>query len=515
MRTLIYLALATAGALPVVAQSTNVAIRPISLDECVEMTLKNNFDLRIERINYDRSKLDLSRAETLYDPTLNFATERSHSANIDWAGLYPTKEVGITSNPNRDTIGYGVSGSAPMGFSYDIPFTLRRTPLSYNYSVQSDPNDVLSPLVNRSESFSSFEGSASINMQQRLLKGFSIDAARANVLITKKNIKMNEYNYQSLVIETLALTQTAYFDLIAARENVTVQIKAVELAEKLLADNRAKVKAGTLPPLDEKQAESQAAVSRADLLTARQKLLQQENVLKNYTTKDAPQWKNVSLVPTAMLVAIPEVFDVQESWRTSMIKRPDLARLRVGLERNEIDIRYYKNQTLPDLSLVGSYGRSSLSSRAESMYSDLHFRNRAVSYSYGVQLSFPWGNRDAKYRLAQAKQDRDQADLILKQLQQSIMIQVDNAINAARNGFDRVGATRQAREYAEQALVAEQKKLENGKSTSYTVLQMQRDLTNARSAEITALTDYNKALSDVAKAEGSTLERLKVNLEIK
>ena len=104
--------------------------------------------------------------------------------------------------------------------------------------------------------------------------------------------------------------------------------------------------------------------------------------------------------------------------------------------------------------------------------------------------------------------------LTLKKLEQSILTEIDNGVIAARASHERVGSTREARLYAEAALDAERKKMENGKSTSFVVLQLQKDLTAARSEEIRALADYNKALADLARGEGTTFERRAINLQI-
>jgi len=105
--------------------------------------------------------------------------------------------------------------------------------------------------------------------------------------------------------------------------------------------------------------------------------------------------------------------------------------------------------------------------------------------------------------------------LTLKQLEQNTLILIDNDIGTIRANYDQVQATRAAREYEEAALDAEQKKLESGKSTTYTVLQVQRDLTTARGNEIQALDTYNKSLSQLSLHEGSTLDRLEIRLESK
>src|SRR5207244_2739145 len=137
------------------------------------------------------------------------------------------------------------------------------------------------------------------------------------------------------------------------------------------------------------------------------------------------------------------------------------------------------------------------------------------SYTYGAALSIPLSNVKARNAHKSSKEILQQNLLNVKKVEQDIMVQIDDAVIQARSKYEQVGSTREARLYAEAALEAEQKKLENGKSTSFVVLQLQRDLTAARSAEISALADYNKALADLAHREGSTLERRNIDLNVK
>ena len=130
-------------------------------------------------------------------------------------------------------------------------------------------------------------------------------------------------------------------------------------------------------------------------------------------------------------------------------------------------------------------------------------------------MIFPLANVSARATFKKSKLELEGLKLTLKNLEQKIMVTIDNDIRQAQSGYERVGATRAAREYATDALDAEQKKLESGKSTSFVVLQLTRDLTSARSAEISALANYNNALAQLALDEGATLERRHVTLEIK
>jgi outer membrane protein TolC len=105
--------------------------------------------------------------------------------------------------------------------------------------------------------------------------------------------------------------------------------------------------------------------------------------------------------------------------------------------------------------------------------------------------------------------------LTMKAKERDILISVDNDIGTLLADYNSVQATHAQRLYEEQALDAEQKKLANGKSTTYQVLLVQRDLTNARGLEIQALDLYNDHLSQLSLDEGTTLERLNIDFEVK
>ena len=177
-------------------------------------------------------------------------------------------------------------------------------------------------------------------------------------------------------------------------------------------------------------------------------------------------------------------------------------------------VRYQKNQLYPQLDLVGGYGYTASAAEFSGAFSQIGSADNPF-YAVGAQLTFPLSNTGARNSYKVAKATKEQISLQLKQLQQATLIKIENAMAVAQTSLQRVTATREARLYAEAALEAEQTKLEKGKSTSFVVLQLQKDLTAARSAEIRALADYNIALARLAQNEGSTLERRKINLQVK
>jgi outer membrane protein TolC len=205
---------------------------------------------------------------------------------------------------------------------------------------------------------------------------------------------------------------------------------------------------------------------------------------------------------------------VQTSWSRGLAQRPDVIESRINLQNQGIQLKYLRNQVWPELDLTGSYGMGGAGREFQNALGQLEAGNRPA-YSYGAKLSIPLGNVSARNSLKAGRITEKQLLLGLKKLEQSVMVQIDNAVKSARASWEGAEASKQARIFAEAALDAEQKKYAVGKSTTFTVLRLQNDLTSARSSEILAQANYLKSLAVLAEQEGSTLERRKMDLMVK
>jgi len=477
---------------------TNTLTRPISLEDSVTLALQHNLDVQISRVNPDIARNSLSIAYADWEPALSASGSHSFSATpagIDQHGPFPATETKTDAfSASVGGPGGGVSGLTPIGLSY---------------SLSGNASDQISTTFGEKS-----RGSIALNLRQPLLKNFWIDTTRLNIKVNRNRLKYSELGVRLEIMTVVNNVAQAYYDLIFARQNIQVQRAALELAERLVAENRKRVQVGTLAPLDEKQAESQAAASKADLLAAQITAATGENVLKGLLTDSYTALHDTELVPTEVLAAPIPLLNLQESWSRAMTERPDLMQARLDVEKQNIQLRYTYNQLFPQLDLIGSYGFAGSGAEFSDAFGGIKAGN-SPSYSYGAAITIPLGNRAARGNYQISKEQKKQLLLTLKSLEQSILIQIDNAVKQVRNAFERVDATRQARVYAETALDAEQKKLESGKSTSFNVLQFQRDLTARRSDEIRALADFNKALSQLYFLEGSILERNHIGVEAK
>ena len=213
----------------------------------------------------------------------------------------------------------------------------------------------------------------------------------------------------------------------------------------------------------------------------------------------------VSVEPADNLIAVAQTFDLQESWRMGLELRPDLLQSKEQLERQQVVLRFNKNQLLPSLDLRLTYGHNGFGSNLDTGFQGIR-DGSGQNYSYGIILTIPFSNKVARNAYHASRLEKERLVLSYKQVEQQIVVEIDNAVKAARTAYARIDATREARLYAEAALEAEEKKLANGKSTSFFVLQLQRDLTGARLSELRALADYNRAVSNLRLSEGTTLE---------
>jgi outer membrane protein TolC len=496
------LAIATIG-LAASAQTNSWTPKKMSLEDCIEIALQHNLDVRIQRYTPEINLFTLNGVYGAYDPTLSLTVSHQYtesSGGIDAQG----RPFGSTTQ-DLDTFSGGLSGLLPSGATYNIGASLLDT-------SGTRPNPVL---LTNNISFEQFSGSLGLaSLRQPLLKNLWIDSTRLAVLLDKSNLRMSVLDLRNQIMTTVTTVEKAYYDLIYDQENIKVQQKAVELAERQLMENRKRVEVGTMAPLDEKQAESLAAQSRADLIAAYGTEETQQRVLKSLLSDNYPEWENISIQPDQTLAATPQSFSLRQSWDIGLKQRPDILKEKQVLEQAGYQIRYSKNQLFPELDLFGSAGLSPSSASFGGYRSQVGDLDNPF-YSVGGQLTFPLSNTSARNNYKIAKARKAQTELQLKQIIQNALIAIENSIANVNTDFQAVGARREARIYAEAALDAEQKKLENGKSTSFVVLQLQRDLTTARSAEIRALADYNQALADAALQEGTTLDRRHIKVEWK
>ncbi len=512
MRVRLLLALVVCAPLAALPQTNTppARLRSLSLRECIDLALSRNLDLQIQHLSADIAGYDLSGSYGIYSPVFSIRAERAY---VDQPGSYDPKKSGVDF-PYRlhdDTLTSGLSGQLPIGLNYDLSTSITKENAKTDFS--SSPNTA-QPFPGGIRDTNNSYVNAQITLQQHLLRDFWIDAYRQRILIRRKDLKISQETLRFQVMKTLLAVELGYTDLIAAREDVRVQEKALELRQQLVRETKRRVEVGDLPPLDADQAQTQLQNTLTVLASARELLATQQNAFKSLLTDNFNEWLDIDLEPADALVAIPPAVNRSESFAGALKNRPDLIEARLAVEKSAVAVRFRKNQLFPNLDLVGQYGGlgidPSLGTAFNHAYSFLN-----PEYFYGVVMSVPLDNLSERNSYRASKAARQIAELQLKKAEQDVLVQVADFVTRVETRFSQISSTHQARVYAEAALAAEQKKLQNGLSTSFFVLQLQETLTAARTAEVQATADYNKMLAQLAFADGTILERHRLGLEVK
>lgn len=476
-----------APASPSLLAGTNLVLRSLGLMEAIQLAVTNNFDVRIEQFNPQIAKHDLDAAKSAYDPVISASAEHQQAKTDQ-------------RDAKTENVSVGLNGVLPTGATYDFGINALET------------GGVLFP-TNRL--FRNGSGAATIiGVRQPLLKNMWIDQTRYQIAISRQALKISELAFRQRLLATVSSVEQSYFEWIAARENVRVQEEAVALARQQAREYAMRAQIGVAKPLDEQRFEAQAASSEANLLVARRTQRETENSLMNLITTEFEAWRQVALEPRDQLPTMERPFDAQASWTKAFQRRPDLHQLIVDLERLGLTEKLRYNQIFPSLDLTGAYGYNASGDSLRGVFGDLSDANKPA-WSVGLTASFPIGNRSARAALKGTRLEKEQANERLKQARQTIMVQVENAIVDARTAWERIPATRQAREYAASALEAGQKRLAAGTATALEILTLQRDLTSARSDEIRALVDYNRAVTVLLEREGTLLEERGLEINVR
>ncbi len=450
-----------------------------------------------------------------YDPQLNASLNINHAV-FPLSNTVTTGVAGFAQNSGIANFNY--QQAFPIGASLRVDFENSRT----------TNNSLFSTLV--PEIRSNFR----VTLRQRLLSGFGPGPNTRFIRIARNNREISDIAFRNQVIATVTQIQNIYWDLVNAFEDVRVRQRALALAEKTLNDNREQVRIGTLAPIEVARAESEVASRNQDLILAQTTLQLQQLLMKNAITrnlKDDPVLADAEVLPTDTMM-LPEnepVVPMQDLVNDAMNHRPELAQARIDLTNREISRKASANALLPQVDLIGWYGASGLAGVQNPLNPDLApgsivrtgfsnafsrlFDHDFPDYAVGFNVSIPIRNRAAQADQIRSELEFRQAQMRLQQLQNQIAIEVRNAQFTVQQGRARVEAARTARNLAQNNLDIEQKRHQLGASTSFQVLQAQRDLAQAESVLVTAMSAYEKARVELDRVVGLTLARNGIELE--
>ena len=359
---------------------------------------------------------------------------------------------------------------------------------------------------------------------QPLLNGRGFIPNMRFVYVAQNNIKTSEEIFRLQVTNTLVQVEDAYWDLAASKEAIKVAQESLAASKSLVENNQKRVQAGVGAQLDVVTAQAQLAGNQRDLVVAQSNFKTAETQLKNLLSKRTDPALDAAEVVTTDPLPEPQEMDVPDlnaALQSALSHRPDLLQAENDVENQNISGRFTKNAMLPQLSTFGLYagsglqGTSLLGGASTGGGGSLNQAFGAANPEYGAGLTYFMylGNRSAQADGMRAQLEANQTQVNLQKSRQQINLEVRQAITGLLQGRSQVEAAHQASDLARQVMEAEQKKLEVGISTPYDVVLRQRDLVTAQQAELTAVSNYAKALVEMDRASGTLLDRNNIELE--
>ena len=476
----------------------------LSLEETILQALQNNLDLRIEATNPRLSREAVKRQGAIFIPNLELGVRQS-----------------ITNRPSRSVFDVSeVSTSENTTYNATLQQAIA---LGGQLQVSLDNQRYFAP--NRTNTFNpSWDSTLNFSLNQPLLKNFGTFVTKRNINIALNNLEKANLSLRQRIIDIVYQTEEAYWNLVYAYENRALRLSSLELARDLLQQNEIQVKVGVSAPLDVLTAKAEVAQRESELLQAESQIqTYEENLKKILNFSDFRR----RLETTEKPLFLKQESDFNEFLHTALENRPDINQVRLDLKNRNIEVRYSRNQLLPELQLTASYYTSGLAGtrliiEGNPLFGDYIITGKEESgvwdalkdvlsnlyrnYSFGIRLSVPLQNDAARADRAQAEINLKRALLELKKMENTIYSEVVQVINDLETNVKIIEASNVSQELAEQKLLAEQKKLAVGLSTNYQVLQFQRDLASAQISALRAIIDYNLTLSRINRTLGRTLE---------
>lgn len=522
---------------------------PLTLEEAIALALQNNNDIDSANIGVRIAEFNLRGARGIYDPVVaseNYFESRTTPTASTIGGAGATGSV-----TQRDfTSAAGLRGFSPFaGGSYTADFNNTRL-------TTSNQNATLNP---------QFPTALTLGYTQPLWRGLRFDNNRRQIAIAKKNLSLTDAQFRQRAIDVIAQVQQAYWDLTFALRNLQVQIDAVKQARAQLESNQRLVAKGALAPIEIIAATTQVTTFEQNVYTAQEQVTQAENILKTLMLKERTSeiWSR-PLTPISEIDLEPPRVDLVSAVTDALKNRPEIAQLTTNAEINQIDQRYFRDQTKPQIDLVGTYTAAGLAGAINTSRATTNTTNSTTAqlltrvnelstragltplnvqttttatappanlvggylnslgnlfgqnfptYRVGVVVSLPLKNRTAEANLGRSLAEGSQ--LRNQRLQQEQIIEADvrNSVQSLRSAEARLQSAAAARDSAEKQFESEQRQFRAGTTTFYLVLQRQTELLAARGRELQAQTDLNKSIAAYQRSTGTTLSANNVSIK--
>jgi outer membrane protein len=489
---------------PAVAPAAQAGARKLTLQEAIQVSLKNNLQVGIAEETRSYARGGAEGALGAFDWNLGASLQVGHQMADNSAGWNGTGSKPEVADNRRD-----LQVSLLKPFEWGGTFQLKYEPLYQTETgtgVSTSPYGIYSISTPRP-----YTGALSGTYTQSLLRNFGRDVTAAPLLVARKGEIAADYQFQKAIIALVATTETEYWDVVYGQRNLENARVALALAQKQLKENQIRVEVGTLAPIEVTSAEASVAQQEQNIIAAEALYLNAKDALMRslYPNNERPTDIEPTDAPTLGHTMLGEA----EATRMALQRRVELLGAQNSVETNRILTNAAVNRLKPQLDAFATYsGGTGNYSGVGTVNTDL-LKAKYPGYQVGLTFGLPLGNHAAKGALSQQRANLRSSELGLQDLQLQIGLEVRTAIRNVEASEKGIRAAEKTRIYRERNLEAEQKKYDNGMSTNFLVLQRQDELDSARSAELQAQIAYAKAVTALETSMGNLLQAR--NLRVK
>lgn len=494
------------------AQDADALDERLTLRAVILKTLQNNNDIEIEDIGrlieLERIKVAKQALDPRLEGSYTYQSIRTPQNTQDFvatgggvgAGAAPALTTPNVFMQKNHVSRLMLVDRWSTGTTLELGTTMRVLDNSLNRRL---PPSIFNP------EWETFTG---LTVTQPLMRGFGRDANLAEIRIASANAKIADYEWQSRIASAVAEVMKRYYDVIFTLENIAVQREGIALAEKLLEDTRKRSKEGVAANNDVVVAESGVYQRKEEVLAAEMQYIERQNALQLlFKRSDEVYSQGTRILPVDALSSATTNLNRNALMGKALRNRYEVKQAEEFIGARKAQTQLAHSQSLPRLDLVGSGGLHGLANNVGDSYSK-GFQSQGPEWTAGVQFSVPLNRDDMKAMERVAVHQQEQAMVQAEKTRLRVLLEVDTALNRVQIDSERLMATRKSREAAKQSADAEMKRLQQGVSTSFQVLQMQRDYSQARSREMATLADYNKSLADLHLITATILEEQRIDL---
>ena len=478
----------------------------LSVDECIQIALENNLDIAVSRFDPRRSETRVTFQESVFDPLLTGSAtslqdeDTFHRLTFNPATQLPVGEFEFPRSTKGQRYAIGFEDPLTLGGSYRID--IRGSDLTF---LSTEFGVAASTFTSAAEEF---RLTWNLTFTQPLLRNLGPRANTTGIVVATNNLEIGESQFRQIVLDSVAAAEQAYWELNFTLMELRTVLASLDQAKDFLEQNRIKVRVGTLAPIEITQAEADVADREQSLIIAEFAILAAEDELRRVLgiSWDSPQWSRPIRPADAppLDVVTPDLQGMQE---LAAQNRPDLEQARLDIQSREAELYFTQNQRRWALDFQGVLGGKGVSgiltnSGFSGARDDLGNQD---DWSLSLNLSVPIRNREAIANYTDAKYALDQSQVALQRAGQLALVEVRNAVRRVATDLKRVNAAEVNTRLQREKLEAEEKKFQNGMSTSFEVLTFQTDLRRAETVQNRAIVDYNKSQVELERVTGTLL----------